>query len=191
MDGFREWVVEHHGMVCATADEVTQETFLIAYQRRDQLADAERAGPWLRALARNQAVDRLRRRRMDARARAGSVGASARVAPTSGPEAAIAEALERLDDDSRALLLQFHLEGRTSQELADQWGVSDATLRKRLSRARATLRDEYRAELKRWASPHGVPVTDDAVANVATATEVTVRRGGEELPIKIPAPRAE
>ncbi|MEO0600773.1 MAG: sigma-70 family RNA polymerase sigma factor [Myxococcota bacterium] len=159
---FERWVIEHHGMVwavcfavlrdSATTDEVVQETFLAAYLRRGQLRDRSRSGPWLRRMAQNQAIDRARRCRREADVRA-AVRTSTTAAPPSAPEAAIAEAFGSLDDDSRALLLQFHLEGRSTQELATQWGLAEATLRKRLSRARAKLRDEYASQLTRWATP--------------------------------------
>lgn len=157
----RDWVVNHHGMVwavcfavlrdAALADEAVQDTFLLAYQQRDR--DLARPGAWLRTLARNLAIDRLRRRRKEAEVRIRQPESSPSNVPTSSPEAAIAEALETLDEDSQALLLQFHLEGRTTQELAADWGLTDAAVRKRLSRARSVLRDEYQAQLMRWSTP--------------------------------------
>src|SRR5688500_2466562 len=44
------------------AEELTQEVFLKAHQRMDELRDPAAAGPWLHALARNAAVDFLRAR---------------------------------------------------------------------------------------------------------------------------------
>jgi len=118
--GFQQWVVANHGMVYAVvfsvlrdrviADEVVQDTFLVAYERRHQLRHTDRPGPWLRVLARNQALDRLRRRHREAEIRAREPQDESHEAPTSAPEAAIAEAFARLDHEERCLLLQFHLE---------------------------------------------------------------------------------
>ncbi|MGC8795141.1 MAG: RNA polymerase sigma factor, partial [Bryobacteraceae bacterium] len=45
----------------ADAQDLTQETFIKALQRREQLRDAERAAHWLSRIATNTAIDFLRR----------------------------------------------------------------------------------------------------------------------------------
>src|SRR5271154_1499784 len=45
----------------ADAQDLTQEAFIKALQRRDQLKDAEKAAHWLSRIASNTAIDFLRR----------------------------------------------------------------------------------------------------------------------------------
>ena len=53
-----------------------------------------------------------------------------------------AELISALPDDSREVLLLYYREGQSSQQVATLLGLSDAAVRKRLSRARQVVRDE-------------------------------------------------
>ena len=65
---------------------------------------------------------------------------------TEQEEAAI-EAIAALPEDSREILLLYYREGQNSRQVASLLGLSDTAVRKRLSRARGTLREEM---LKRF-----------------------------------------
>lgn len=56
-------------------------------------------------------------------------------------EIAAEEIISALPADSREVLLLYYREGQRSQQVADLLGLSDAAVRKRLSRARALVRD--------------------------------------------------
>ncbi len=62
-------------------------------------------------------------------------------------ERAAAELISALPEDSREILLLYYREGQRSQQVAALLGLSDAAVRKRLSRARATVRAQM---LKRF-----------------------------------------
>ncbi|HCR32161.1 MAG TPA: RNA polymerase subunit sigma-70, partial [Stenotrophomonas sp.] len=56
-------------------------------------------------------------------------------------EVAAEDIISALPSDSREVLLLYYREGQRSQQVADLLGLSDAAVRKRLSRARAQVRD--------------------------------------------------
>jgi hypothetical protein len=57
-------------------------------------------------------------------------------------EVAAAELIDALPEDSRETLLLFYREGQSSLQVAALLGLTDAVVRKRLSRARNQVRDE-------------------------------------------------
>ncbi|WP_251278192.1 RNA polymerase sigma factor, partial [Enterobacter hormaechei] len=56
-------------------------------------------------------------------------------------EIAAEDIISTLPADSREVLLLYYREGQRSQQVADLLGLSDAAVRKRLSRARTLVRD--------------------------------------------------
>lgn len=67
-------------------------------------------------------------------------------------EHAAAELISALPEDSREVLLLFYREGQSSQQVALLLGMSDAAVRKRLSRARASLREDLLARFGEFAA---------------------------------------
>ncbi len=61
----------------------------------------------------------------------------------------IAEALDRLPDDQRAVILLVALEGMSYDEVADVMGIPIGTVRSRLSRGRESLRQLRASETAR------------------------------------------
>lgn len=126
-------------------DDVVQDTFTRAWQRLSTLEDGHRFGPWVRTIAVRTAADHLR---------AGGV----RDVPVDGPELVDVtdDVVERLDRrrradhvvaqlgalsprDGRALWLRDAL-GTPVPDLADELGLTEASTRVLLSRARRRLR---------------------------------------------------
>lgn len=111
------------------AADATQDTFLIAAERLGQLRDPERVRPWLYAIARSQALRRLRaRRRIDREAEVTDY-ATADAGPERAAEQAelrtlVWDAAAGLADRDRALL-DLHLrQGLEGAELGAAMGVS-------------------------------------------------------------------
>jgi RNA polymerase sigma factor (sigma-70 family) len=139
-----------HGLVGnpADAEEVTQETFLVAWRK---LPGLELAGdsllPWLATVCRFQAANRVRRQRRDRQHSAGTVDES--IPATVDVEQQVvdgelAEAILRevagltpLDSDIFRLCAA---EGYSYQAAADELGVAHGVVRNRLSRIRTRLR---------------------------------------------------
>jgi RNA polymerase sigma-70 factor (ECF subfamily) len=156
------------------AEEVVQETFLALWNRAE-LFDPEVAslGTWLRSIARNRTVDRLRamgRRPTlvplgthedpdDVDAGLSRLGADAMVvggaAPDQSPEEAaesasvrevIAAALATMPETERTVIVLAYREGLTQQEIAERLAWPLGTVKTRTRRALARLRELLEAD---------------------------------------------
>ncbi len=134
------------------SEDIAQEAFLKAWQQLDRLKNSASFLPWLRQITRNLARDWLRAqhgRPMSGEVAEIAIGMAADPDPTPAErllqteeERVATEIISSLPEDSRETLLLFYREGQSSQQVADLLGLSDAAVRKRLSRARAMVRDE-------------------------------------------------
>ncbi len=113
-------------------------------------------------------------------------------------EAAAAELIDALPEESRETLLLFYREGQNSQQVATLLGLTDAAVRKRLSRARQQVRDELISrfgEFARSSSPTAAftaavvtglgLATKPTAAAVATAVEAVTAGGAAAGTAKI------
>ncbi|MHB8959223.1 MAG: RNA polymerase sigma factor [Candidatus Limnocylindrales bacterium] len=151
-----------------TAEEVVQETFLALWNRAEAFDPGVASlGTWLRSIARNRAVDRLRAagRRPQLVALpggAGEDGPSASIerldpelavfggaAPDPDPvlaaealdtSAAIADALAGMPDDERTVILLAYQQELSQSEIAARLGWPLGTVKTRTRRALARLR---------------------------------------------------
>ncbi|MDZ4350524.1 MAG: sigma-70 family RNA polymerase sigma factor [Xanthomonadaceae bacterium] len=145
----------------AASEDIAQEAFLKAWQNLASLNNPDSFLPWLRQITRNLARDHLR-----ARKRRREVGDDidvllaqvADAAPCPAERQAIDEdhaiataLIDRLPEDSREVLLLYYREGQSSQQVAGLLGLSDAAVRKRLSRARAAVRSDLVERLGEFA----------------------------------------
>ncbi len=128
----------------ASADEVVQATFLALWERAPQLADGRPIRGWLVAVARNGAIDLVRRARTTAslaliidRASVESVEADA-LANEEGRT--IQRALARLDADQRAVVELAYFGGLTQHEIAAITGAPLGTVKGRIRLAMRHLR---------------------------------------------------
>ena len=143
------------------SEDIAQEAFLSAWQNLRRLQNPASFLPWLRQITRNLARDHLReRQRMPREARDAEAVIEAVADPRALPfeqliereRAEVAsELISALPAESRETLLLYYREGQSSQQVADLLGLSDAAVRKRLSRARATVRDELLARFGEFA----------------------------------------
>ena len=131
------------------AQDLTQETFIKALQRRDQLKDLEKAAHWLSRIASNTAIDFLRR---SGRAsfidldeaplpvlRSNSESAEQRL--LRGEQRDSLEAgLQVLTTRERLALLLRDVEDMPAEEVAAQLRCSKATVRSHIANARVKLR---------------------------------------------------
>lgn len=139
------------------SEDIAQEAFIKAWQQLNQLSNTSSFLPWLRQITRNLARDWLRANRnrpLSGEAAEIAIGMAADPSPNGADvlmrveeELAAAEIISALPEDSRETLLLFYREGQSSQQVALLLGLSDAAVRKRLSRARASVREEM---LKRF-----------------------------------------
>ncbi len=141
----------------ADAQDLTQEAFIKALQRRDQLKDPERAAHWLSRIASNTAIDFLRRHgkvnfcEIDSLPDGRSERLMERGANVSGesPEETLLRNerrrhLERglavLTERERTALLLRDVEGLPAEEVAERLNCSKATVRSHIANARIKFR---------------------------------------------------
>lgn len=133
------------------SEDIAQEAFVKGWQQLHQLRSSTSFLPWLRQITRNLARDWLRAQRgRPLSGDAADVALSMAADPAPGTvdrlqrleeELAAEDIISTLPTDSREVLLLYYREGQRSQQVADLLGLSDAAVRKRLSRARAQVRD--------------------------------------------------
>jgi RNA polymerase sigma-70 factor (ECF subfamily) len=139
------------------ANDLVQETYARAYAARSQFVAGSNVRAWLFRILRNLFIDGYRRDRgSPVRARLED-DEHAETVPANEPlrgddelermRAVVAEdivaALRSLSVNARTIVL-LDLEGLTESELAEVLGCSIGTIKSRLSRARATLRERLR-----------------------------------------------
>ena len=129
----------------ADAQDLAQETFIKALRAREQLKDEQKAAHWLSRIARNTAIDFVRRNsrvsftetddlllRHDDNPEQILMRAEAR--------AGFDELLRRLTPRERAALMLRDIEGLPAGEVAKQMGCSKATVRSHIANARLKFR---------------------------------------------------
>jgi RNA polymerase sigma factor (sigma-70 family) len=127
------------------AEEVTAVAFERAYRKRSRF-DPGRGNPraWLFGIARNAALDELRRRRRQATLTAEPAavdGEAERSFERSERRLAIASAVERLGTRERELVALKFFAGLTNAEIAALLGISESNVGTRLHRIVNKLRE--------------------------------------------------
>lgn len=122
----------------ARAEELTQETFVIAFGKLEQLRDPARFGPWVAMVA--------RRNRPAAGIEASCLAESGELAWQGVPPEAAAEAvaalhaIRRLPEAYRETLILRLVEGMSGPEIAGLTGLTPQSVRVNLHRGMAKLR---------------------------------------------------
>ncbi|HET8814808.1 MAG TPA: sigma-70 family RNA polymerase sigma factor [Solirubrobacterales bacterium] len=128
------------------AEEVTAAAFERAYRKRNRF-DPERGEPraWLFGIARNAALDELRRRSRQAELAAEPADlesfGSAESAEHSERRLAVSAALERLEPGERELIALKYFAGLANSEIAHVLGISESNAGTKLHRAMTKLRE--------------------------------------------------
>lgn len=138
----------HHLADVEAAREIAQEALLKAYLRLGEFRGDSQFYTWLFAIARNAAMSLSRA----ARARVRGVSLEEAPVPSSpddpvrramsrDTERLVHEALQRLDEEARWLVVLRDIDGRDYTEIAGTLGLPLGTVKSRLHRARMRLRE--------------------------------------------------
>ena len=135
------------------AEDLTQATFLKAFERFDSFQAGTHAKAWLYQILRNHWIDQLRRRkiagsslslndeRVDDRPHVElTAWSNARDLLDNFADERVIQALNQLPEDQRLVLYLVDVEQMSHQEVADVVGVAVGTIKSRTSRARAHLK---------------------------------------------------
>lgn len=141
----------------ATAEDLVQETLLRAYSRRGTLQDESRLVAWLYRIATNVCRDHFRRGKSHGKPGPADMepyDAMEQDHPVEGAGPRLDQALEQdemsscvqsyladLPDPYKAVILLHDMEEMTNPEIARMLGISLATVKIRIHRAREKLRD--------------------------------------------------
>lgn len=132
-----------------TADEVVGDVFLVVWRRLEEVP--EDPWPWLLGVARRALANRrrtvARQQALHSRIRLTLVDAVTQNQAGAGTDGRVRDALRRLDERDREVLLLVAWEGLTAAQGAAVLGVRPNTFSTRLSRARRRFQDALAAEL--------------------------------------------
>lgn len=185
--------------------DIAQDVFLGAWRDLGQLREPRSFLPWLRQMTRHRAyhvlrTERRRQRRISLDEADTLLDQAVDARP--GAEAmlladedrrVLTAVLDTLPDDTREVVTLFYREGHSSTQVASLLGLSDTAVRKRLSRARATLRtsllDRF-GDAARQSAPGvaftgavmtALTVSAPATASAAAATTMSAMPTGTTL----------
>lgn len=131
------------------AQDLTQEAFIKALQRQDQIKDLEKATHWLSRIATNTAIDFLRRHGRVSFCDIDEAPDPLTSSSEESPEQAVLRAereeyleggLQTLTERERTALLLRDVEGLPAEEVAAQLKCSKATVRSHIANARTKFR---------------------------------------------------
>ena len=137
------------------SEDAAQETFVLAWKKISTLKEISKWKPWLAQLARNTAINHLRKRKqkegtealgesfIDARARPDEV------AQLKDEASLVLAALEQLPEKFRLPLVLYYREEKSVAAVAASLGLSQDAVKQRLKRGRDSLRGEVETSLGR------------------------------------------
>lgn len=140
------------------AEDLVQDVLLKLFPRLDEMKTIERLSPWLSRVLYRQFVDKYRRQQRQPLNLVDDDIEQEQLTeqePISGPEdlansgltlGLLNQAIAKLNEDQRQLILLHDVEGYTLPELQEMLDVPLGTLKSRLNRARGQLR----ALVKKW-----------------------------------------
>jgi RNA polymerase sigma-70 factor (ECF subfamily) len=142
----------------ADAEDLVQDVLVKVYGRRDELTSLDALGPWLGRVLYNRFVDQSRqfaRKRMRAVSVESAQSGAELASDVPGPDAQaglaydisrLEQALAKLSQEHRAVVLMHDSEGYKLSEIQAITGIPVGTLKSRLHRARARLRELLEAD---------------------------------------------
>jgi RNA polymerase sigma-70 factor, ECF subfamily len=129
----------------ADAEDLTQQAFLIAQRKLDQVRDPAKADRWLYAVVRSCFLKNRRRRRPTPAANLDVQLEEIAVAPPAA-EAVDRELLDRalneLPDQYRLIVVMYYFEEYSYKQIAQELEVPIGTVMSRLARAKQRLRQQ-------------------------------------------------
>jgi RNA polymerase sigma-70 factor (ECF subfamily) len=124
------------------AEDAAQQAFLRGFMKIRTIRQSGRFAAWIGQISRNVCVDLLRRRKREG---VPTPAADRRASLDAEDERRLESALARLAPDYRVPLLLFYFDGRSTKNIAETLGISQAAVQTRLTRARKQLRGLLKA----------------------------------------------
>ncbi|MEO6512888.1 MAG: SigE family RNA polymerase sigma factor [Nocardioides sp.] len=136
---YRKLVVQLYGVVgnAGEAEDLVQEAFVRAYAAGPRFARVDNPEAWLRTVAINLYRNRWRKLRNFSRIRDKIPGPLD--LPGLEDHLEVVDALRRIPESLRVVLVLHYLADRKVDQIADELGIAVGTVKSRLSRGRAVL----------------------------------------------------
>ena len=132
----------------AEAVEVTQDVFIQAMRKLDQLREPERFAGWLRRIAVRMSINRAVRRPNETACAPETFGALASEPETpldglmkTERASELRNSLEMMRELDRRTLMAFYFEGQSLKQMSDQFDSPIGTIKRRLHTARNRLKE--------------------------------------------------
>ena len=130
----------------ARADDLAQEAWIRAFEKLDLFRGRSSFGTWMYRLATNTALNRLRtdsrHRELEEKAAPSELhGRTEIVDEAVIDQKVLQDAMDRLPDGYRQVLVLHDVEGFTHAEIAEKLGVATGTSKSQLHKARARMRE--------------------------------------------------
>jgi len=144
-----------------TAEDLTQEAFVRAFNRLDKLREPHRFGPWLGSIATNLARDHLKKEKRfvwtsDIEQGNPSAQASVEEQLLEREKAdTLRESLKSLSPEHYQVVILYYYYESTIEEISSMCAVSEGTVKSRLHRARKKLRSVLQDEEAGIREPEG------------------------------------
>jgi len=126
------------------AEDLTQQTFLIAQQKIDQLRDDGKARHWLFRITRNQFIRTLEKKRplteSDSKIEIGEIPEITMLDQFDSEM--LQRAIDELPDDYRLVVLMYYFDELSYKEIAAEIDAPIGTVMSRLARAKTALRNK-------------------------------------------------
>jgi RNA polymerase sigma-70 factor (ECF subfamily) len=129
------------------AEDQVQEVFLVAWRKLGQLDDPAGFGAWLVSIARNRAVDHLRRRHPTEPLQDSVPDGAASSSDVAEAHHVVA-AIQALPEAYRETLVMRLVEGMSGPEIAEVTGLEPGSVRINLHRGMKLLREKLGIEAK-------------------------------------------
>lgn len=127
-------------------EDLTQECLLRVYSNLDSLRDLDKLDPWLRTVVRNAVFSWYRERKREQEVYSLGLEAEHETEPYSIPENdlllyfVLQEAMQTLSESDRQMFELRYGVGLSYREIAQQMGLNEEAVRKRITRALARLK---------------------------------------------------
>jgi RNA polymerase sigma-70 factor, ECF subfamily len=147
------------------ARDVVQEAYLRAWKGLRRYRGDAQFSTWLYRITANTAFTNVQKRRRHRTARLEDVAEPADTRAEASPELVaesgeglteLAEAVERLPDGLREVLVLKDVYGLSHEAIAEETGISVSAAKVRLHRGRKRLRDLLYDQAERWRAEHAV-----------------------------------
>ncbi|MBO3698331.1 sigma-70 family RNA polymerase sigma factor [Fabibacter sp. E12] len=135
------------------AEDVLQESFLSAFRNLKNYKGTASFGSWLKRIVVNNAINLVKKRRLDLESVDDIGQFDDRVVETESRDISydvtvVNEGISRLPDGYRVVLTLYLLEGYDHKEIAEVLGITESTSKSQFNRSKKKLREILREELQ-------------------------------------------